>query len=135
MKFSQILKEAARLPQKLYHITPLANGDSIRENGLVQGSRRSTNGIETQKKIYLTKTLESIENPFPHHELWDEKHMLVFEVDSSKLKKKLEVDPEYENGEFLMYDGDIPPNLLTDLGRYVFTSEDGRFTGKPHIGD
>ena len=77
MKFSTIVEAVGSFPKVCYHITPTENIKSILENGLVMGSRRSTNGIETQNKIYLTSKLEDIQNPFPNHFGWQLKDMSV----------------------------------------------------------
>ena len=131
--FSALFEELSPTPTTIYHISPTANESSILENGLVVGSARSTCGKETQKKIYLTESIEDIDNPFPHHEHWTEKSMSVYEVNSVTLK--LEKDPEYPDGCFYMHEGDIPPSLLKPLGRHVFTKIGEKYSGYKHSGE
>ena len=137
MKFSKLF-EAVEPPQRLFHLTPSGNVESILQKGLIRGSRRSTNGVETQQKIYVMSRLENIPNPFPHHEFWNDKSFSVLEVDPIALTQyeKLELDPEYDEPVFFMYNADIPPNALKDLGRHRFQQVGpDTFTGQPLIGD
>ncbi len=138
MKFSTLVAEGLSKPSQLYHITFRDNVESIEENGLVRGSRRSTNGVETQQKIYMTSALDSIDNPFPHHDLWWAKEAYVFEVDTAMIQSgRLEADPEYDNGIFWMCSSDVPASAIKNLGRYVFTPlDDGlkRFESVKYIG-
>lgn len=121
MKFSHLF----RTP--VFHITPSGNVDSILENGLVRGSFRSTSGVETQKKIYVTTSLENIPNPFPNHEFWFMKSFNVLSV-SGKGLDHIEPDPEYhkegEDPVFFMIDNDIEVKHIVDLGSFKFEQVD-----------
>lgn len=133
--FSSLFEDIERSQSTLYHITPTINIESILGSGLKRNSKRSTCGIETQSKIYLTTSLENIEDPFPHNYEWYLKDMSVLEVNADKIHSKLEIDPEYESGHFLMCDQDIGKTFIKNLGRYKFIQTENGFVGKKLIGE
>lgn len=114
---------------KLYHVTPTANVPTILEKGLVRGIARSTSGVETQKKIYLTSQLWGADDIFPNMFGWKYKDLSVLEVDTRGLKPKAEADPEYDNDMFFMIDCDIPANRVKLMGKAHFVEKDGKFYG------
>lgn len=127
MKFSTLIPSFPPKGKLMYHITPTENVSSILDQGLVRGSRRSTNGIETQSKIYLTNSIWGIDDPFPNHFGWVHKDMSVLEVDMNGLES--EVDPEYDAGNFFMVESDIPPKRIKNLGLCQFTNKDSKYYG------
>lgn len=136
MKPFSSLFEGTLSPQgTMYHITPTNNIESILGSGLKRNSKRSTCGKETQSKIYLTTSLENIEDPFPHNYEWYLKDMSVLEVNADKIRSKLEIDPEYESGHFLMCNQDIGKTFINNLGRYKFIQTENGFVGKKLIGE
>lgn len=133
--FSQLIKAKVNFPRVFYHITPTSNVQSIIEMGLLRGSTRSTNGIETQAKIYLTPSITNIPDPFPNHFGWDKKDMTVIEVSIPESDMGyLEEDPEYDAGTFYMLSKNVPSANLESLGRHIpVLNEEGKysFTSKP----
>lgn len=115
---------------KFYHVTPTPNVQGINDNGLVRGVIRTTNGVETQKKIYLTTSFWGIDNIFPAIEGWQHKDMSVYEVDLEGFRPMAESDPEYDNDTFYMVDADIPVERLSALGRIEFFEYGGKYYGK-----
>ena len=132
--FSKLVKAKTQFPKEMYHITPSSNVKSISEKGLVRGSSRSTNGVETQNKIYLTTSITNIQDPFPNHFGWDKKDMSVLKVTIPESSVGyLEEDPEYD-GTFYMLSKNVPSANVESLGRHIpMLSEGGRysFTPKP----
>lgn len=134
MKFSDIYtntyKSASFPPKgKFFHITPSSNIPSILSSGLVRGTSRNTSGVETQKKIYLMNTVWNIDNPFPSNEGWHFRDMSVIEIDMSGMSPLPESDPEYDNGQFFMHDGDIPPQRIKNVGKVQFRKQGDKFFG------
>lgn len=128
MKFSSLIPQSFPPKGKLfYHITPTDNVSSIMEQGLVRGSRRSTNGVETQSKIYLSNSIWGIDDPFPNNFGWVHKDMSVLEVDADGLG--LEEDPEYGSHSFFMCDSDIPASRIRNLGVAKFTKKESKYYG------
>ncbi len=89
-KFSATLK-----PSIMYHITPVRNVSSIKEEGLAAGKHQNTQGVQLQRKIYLTNSLKDLPNLFPHKDGWQHEDLAVFAVETKKYKDMIEIDPEY----------------------------------------
>lgn len=133
MKFSEEFDATEQsFPPKgrYYHITPTSNTQGIDTNGLVRGVIRTTNGVETQKKTYITSSFWGIDNIFPAIDGWHHRDMSIYEVDLNGFSPEPESDPEYNNGAFYMVDADIPPERLTNLGRIEFFEYGGKYYGK-----
>lgn len=133
MKFSEefdATKQSFPPKGRYYHITPTSNTQGIDTNGLVRGVIRTTNGVETQKKTYITSSFWGIDNIFPAIDGWHHRDMSIYEVDLNGFSPEPESDPEYNNGAFYMVDADIPPERLTNLGRIEFFEYGGKYYGK-----
>lgn len=133
MKFSEefdATKQSFPPKGRYYHITPTSNTQGIDNNGLVRGVIRTTNGVETQKKTYITSSFWGIDNIFPAIDGWHHRDMSIYEVDLNGFTPEPESDPEYNNDTFYMVDADIPPERLTNLGRVEFFEYGGKYYGK-----
>lgn len=133
MKFSEefdATKQSFPLKGRYYHITPTSNTQGIDTNGLVRGVIRTTNGVETQKKTYITSSFWGVDNIFPAIDGWHHRDLSIYEVDLNGFSPEPESDPEYNNGAFYMVDADIPPERLTNLGRIEFFEYGGKYYGK-----